>query len=232
MKNIKNNQNTKTMVPYVLPFALYILLTQIPMEFPDFYPELYSGCVIIMGLVLVFLLYRKGLFRIHYNITAGIIFGILGVILWIFICHLNLEKHIFTYLPEWLQPSPRAAFNPFEAISSSSGQWGFIAMRITGIAIIVPLAEELFWRGFLLRWIIASQWMDVEIGKFTLKSFLWVTFLFTLAHPEWIAAAVYCSLMNFLIYWKRDLWNCMVAHSTTNLLLSIYVIFTSTWELW
>jgi membrane protease YdiL (CAAX protease family) len=59
-----------------------------------------------------------------------------------------------------------------------------------------------------------------------------VTLLFTAAHPEWLAAAVYCAILNGLIYWKRDLWSCVVAHATSNLLLAVYILTTATWELW
>jgi CAAX prenyl protease-like protein len=96
----------------------------------------------------------------------------------------------------------------------------------------VPVVEELFWRGFLLRWVISANWEGHPVGIFTMRSFLWVVLLFTLAHPEWLAAAVYCALMNILLYWKKDLWLCIVAHSTSNLLLVFYILMTGSWELW
>lgn len=65
-----------------------------------------------------------------------------------------------------------------------------------------------------------------------MKSALIVTLLFALAHPEWLAAAVYCTLLNGLLYWKGDLWNCVVAHGVSNLVLAIYILFTGSWELW
>jgi hypothetical protein len=59
-----------------------------------------------------------------------------------------------------------------------------------------------------------------------------VTLMFTLAHPEWMAAAVYCVLLNLLLSWTRDLWNCVVAHGVSNLVLGVYVLWTDSWELW
>ena len=188
--------------------------------------------MIIVGTITAYLLYRNKILHVHHRILPGIFIGVTGIAVWIFLYQLHLEKHIFPYLPQWLLPKPREAFNPFQALSSPAGQWAFITVRLIGLAILVPLAEELFWRGFLLRWIISDNWTEVEIGKFTLKSFLWVTFLFTLAHPEWFAAAIYCCLINILIYWKRDLWNCIVAHGISNLLLAIYILSTKTWGLW
>ncbi len=221
-----------SILPYVLPFALYLLLTQIPLQFPAYYPWLHALCVALVGLATIYLLRGKGLVRIHGNILPGILVGIGGILLWIVLCDLQLEAAIMSYLPDWLQPQPRAAFNPFRDIATPLGQWSFIAARILGMAVLVPFAEEIFWRGFLLRWIISPDWQKIGIGSYSLKSFCWVVLLFTLAHPEWLAAVVYCSLLNLLLYWKRDLWNCIVAHGVSNLILAIYVLATGTWQLW
>ena len=62
--------------------------------------------------------------------------------------------------------------------------------------------------------------------------FLIVILLFTVAHPEWLAAAVYCALLNGLFYWKKCLWCCIVAHSVSNLVLGAYILTTGAWWLW
>jgi hypothetical protein len=222
----------RSALPWVLPFALYLVLTQIPLQFPSHYPLLYTLCVMMVGIVTIGLLRRKGLLRCHRQIPAGIVFGLAGIALWIFLADLDLERHLFTLLPEGLRPQPRAAFNPFLEIAHPVARWSFIAVRLVGIAVLVPVAEELFWRGFLLRWIIAPDWQAVETGRYSFKSFFWVTLLFTLAHPEWLAAAIYCMMMNLLIYWKKDLWNCIIAHSVSNLCLALYVLATGAWNLW
>jgi CAAX prenyl protease-like protein len=219
-------------LPWVLPFALYLVLTQIPLRFPRHYPSLYTLCVLVAGFITVGLLRGRGLVRCHRQVLAGIVFGLAGIALWIFLADLDLERHLFSLLPESLRPQPRAAFNPFQEIAHPAARMGFMAVRLLGIAVLVPVAEELFWRGFLLRWIIAPDWQAVKLGRYSFKSFFWVTLLFTLAHPEWLAAAIYCMLMNLLIYWKKDLWNCIVAHGVSNLCLAIYVLATGTWKLW
>jgi CAAX prenyl protease-like protein len=224
--------NFSDMIALIVPFALYLVLSQISTQFPNYYPYFYTVSVTLVGAVTFILLRGRSIVKMHLNIAPGVIFGIVGIVAWILICRLQLEQSIIRLLPEWLQSGERASFNPFRSIDSTLGQWGFVGIRLLGLAVLVPVIEEVFWRGFLLRWIISPDWQDQEIGVFSLKSFLWVTFLFTLAHPEWIAAAVYCSLLNILLYWKRDLWVCIVAHGTSNLLLGIYVIYYRTWELW
>lgn len=228
----ENLRRFADMIPFILPFALYLGFIQLSAQFPNQYPIIYTICVFLIGAITLYLLRGKGILKMHRNIAPGVIFGVVGIVAWILVSRLHLEQSIISLLPEWLQPGERAAFNPFLSIDSKVGQWGFITVRLLGLAVLVPVVEEVFWRGFLLRWVVSPEWQDQEIGFFSLKSFLWVTLLFTLTHPEWIAAAIYCSLLNILLYWRRDLWDCFIAHGTSNLLLGIYVISSGAWELW
>jgi CAAX prenyl protease-like protein len=166
------------------------------------------------------------------NVLPGTAVGIVGIVLWIALSHLRLEAVLPEYLPSALVPAPRVAFNPFEQLHSPWAIGLFLAARLMGLVILVPLAEELFWRGFLARWLISPDWRQVPIGRFSTMSFVVVTLLFTLSHPEWFAAAVYCALLNALLIYTKDLWNCIVAHSVSNLLLAVYVVAGGEWWLW
>jgi CAAX prenyl protease-like protein len=187
---------------------------------------------LVVGAATVRLVYGRGLLRPHARVLPGVVVGLAGIALWIGICHLALEEQIAALLPGWLQPGPRIGFDPFSNIADTAARWGFIAMRLVGLAFLVPVVEELFWRGFLARWLIAPDWQSQPLGRFTPFSFAGVTLLFTLAHPEWLAAAVYCALLNLLLAWTRDLWNCVVAHGVSNLALGIYILSTESWQLW
>ncbi len=220
------------MIPFILPFTLYLVFSQFLSHFPDQYPVLYGITIILVGLSAIILLRGKKIIKMHSQIAPGILFGIIGIIAWILICRLQLEQSITQFLPEWLRPEARASYNPFQSIDNTTGQIAFIMVRLLGLAILVPVIEEVFWRGFLLRWIISPDWQQEKIGVFTIKSFIWINFLFALAHPEWFAAFVYSALITILLYWKRDLWNCIVAHATSNLLLGGYVLYTGNWGLW
>jgi CAAX prenyl protease-like protein len=216
---------------YVLPFLLYLAVTQTSAAYPDQYVWLYPAGVALVGAVTFGLLHGRRLIQPHQHVLAGLIVGIIGIALWIGLCRLQVEKEIAAMLPSWLQPT-RAAFDPFERITQPVARGAFIAARLAGLVILVPIVEELFWRGFLLRWLMSPNWEHQKLGQFSAQSFAIVTLLFTLAHPEWLAAAVYCSLLNGLLYWKRDLWNCMVAHGVSNLVLGVYILFSGSWELW
>jgi len=220
------------MVPYVVPFVLYLIFSQVAAYYDKFYPLLYIATVIMVGGATIYLLSGRYLLQPHKKIVPGIVFGLLGIVLWIVLSKSQLDEAVISMLPVWLQPDQRLGFNPFTDIGSPFFMWFFILVRSMGLVLIVPVVEELFWRGFLLRWVISADWQDQEIGIFTLRSFAWIVLLFTLAHPEWFAAAAYCILINLLLYWKKDLWLCVVAHATTNLSLVAYVLVTDSWELW
>ena len=220
------------MVPYIVPFILYLLFSQVAAHFSALYPWLYIATVIMVSGATVYLLSGRSLFRPHKNVIPGIIVGFSGIIVWILLSNSHFDEVVISFLPAWLQPDPRLGFNPFEEIGDPFFRWLFILFRFLGLALLVPVVEELFWRGFVLRWVISADWEEQPIGVFTLRSFLWTVVLFTLAHSELSAAAAYCVLLNLLLYWKKDLWLCIVAHSTSNLVLAVYILLTSSWELW
>ncbi len=217
---------------FVLPFVVYLVGTTFIARFGDaWYPLLYSAVVVVVAAVLLHFLWGSQMVRPHWRVLRGVAFGLVGIGLWIFLSSLQVEQRLAEFLPSWLQPEERVGYNPFEKLSGMA-TWAFIAFRILGIAAVVPLAEELFWRGFLMRWLIDPAWEKVPVGEFTAASCAIVTLMFTLAHPEWIAAATYCLLINGLLYWTKDLWQCIVAHAVSNLALAVYVLVYGVWELW
>lgn len=218
---------------YVLPFVLYLLGTTLISRFEGGWYALAYGCLaVVLATVYWQLLRGRSTFKPHWRVAWGVVFGLVGIVIWIALSHLQLEQYLTQFLPGFLRPEERVGFNPFEKLGNGWEAWAFIGGRLLGIAILVPLAEELFWRGFLLRWLIDPEWEKVPVGEYSLSSCATVVLLFTLAHPEWLAAAIYCTLLNALLYWKKDLWLCMVAHAVSNLVLAIYVLYAGQWWLW
>lgn len=220
----------------VIPFLVYIVGSSFLGRFSTYwYPLGYS----IVATATAFALWRlwpsdlrRSVMPIHPRIGWGVIVGIVGIVYWIIICHVHLEKWLTAGLPAWAQVGERVSFNPLEEMSDPLATSLFLFVRLLGIAVLVPSVEELFWRCFLLRWTIDPEWQQIPVGTFTWTSCLMVTGMFTLAHPEWIAAAGYCLLINGLLYWKKDLWLCVVAHGVSNFILAVYVLMTGHWFLW
>ncbi len=125
-------------------------------------------------------------------------------------------------------------FDP-DAFAAQPGlYWGTVAFRFLRLVVVVPLVEEVFWRGFLLRYLINERFTTIAIGTFSWVSFLVVTLAFGFAHSraDWIAALVCGALYNLVAYRTRNLASCAVAHATTNLLLGLWIMETRQWGFW
>lgn len=230
--SFRQSETTQVTQAHVIPFVLYLLGTSFLARFGDeWYPLLYGGLVLGLLAYLAWLLVGQSILRPHWRVLPAVVVGLVGIGLWIGLANLHVEEQLAQWLPTWLRPETRVAYNPLDQLSGVQ-QWVFIVVRLLGIAVVVPIVEELFWRGFLLRWLVDPEWERVPLGEFTLSSCLTVTLMFTLAHPEWLAAAVYCLLLNALLYWKKDLWLCVVAHAISNFTLAMYVLATGAWWLW
>ena len=106
------------------------------------------------------------------------------------------------------------------------------AVHLLGTGVAIAVAEEFFWRGYLLRAARTPDFLDVPIGAFHAASFFAVAAAFAAEHTEF-AAGFAAGLAYGLLYLKtRDLWAACLAHGTTNLALGLYVLATGHWEFW
>jgi hypothetical protein len=125
-------------------------------------------------------------------------------------------------------------FNPDTFAGQPAAYWSTVLLRFLRLVIIVPLVEEIFWRGFLLRYFINDKFDTVPFGTFSWLSFAVVTIGFTFAHSsaDWAAAAVTGALYNLVAYRTKSLASCVVAHALTNLLLGVWIMSTKQWGFW
>jgi CAAX prenyl protease-like protein len=112
--------------------------------------------------------------------------------------------------------------------------WFNLLFRFVRLVIVVPLVEEIFWRGYLLRYLIHEDFTKVPFGKFSWLSFAVVTAGFTFEHAQsdWPAAALAGALYNLVAYRTRSLSACVLAHAVTNFALGLYVLRTGQWGFW
>lgn len=226
---------------FAAPFLLFAVLTSIEgfdVSRP-WYPVLYS----IKTVLLLGLLYWS---RRYYpawssqGLGIGLIFGVLGGVLWIILCTWNLEQDVlpalFTSLnlpslADWLKPGTRVGYHPFAELSPA-GAWMFTGIRFVGLVLVVPLMEELFWRGFLNRFLIDENWQQVPWGRITPLSLGIVTVAFVAVHAEWTAALAWGLGIGFVYWYTRNLWACIIAHAVSNAVLGCYILAYQQWHLW
>lgn len=141
----------------------------------------------------------------------------------------------------WISPQlvfgvePRTdGFDPTLFGEDGAVYWLIVLARFLRLVIIVPLAEEIFWRGFLMRYLINHDFTRVPFGTYRPLSFFVVAIFFTLEHtpPDWAAAFVTGVLWNFLAVRTKSLFACVLAHAVTNLGLGLYIMATRQWGFW
>jgi CAAX prenyl protease-like protein len=109
-----------------------------------------------------------------------------------------------------------------------------VTVRFIRLVIVVPLLEEIFWRGFLLRYVINDDFTKVPFGTFDWKSFSIVTLFFGLAHfgPRLLAGDHHRRTLQFRRLPHPQPQRMRPRACDTNLLLGIYILRTGQWGFW
>lgn len=125
----------------------------------------------------------------------------------------------------------RSGFNPFTYWPEDSPAWRFFIIRMLGLALLVPLMEEFFLRGFLLRFLTdQDRWMTLSVGTATPVVWIATAVYAGLTHPgEMVAAVLWFGMITWLVTRTKNIWDAVTAHAVTNFLLGMYVLYTGDW---
>lgn len=108
-----------------------------------------------------------------------------------------------------------------------------LMLRSVRAALLVPILEELFWRGWLPRWIQDSRIDRVPLGQYTPLAFWATAVLFAAEHgPFWEVGLLTGIIYNWWMRRTRSLGDLVLVHAVTNLSLSVFVIATRNWAFW
>lgn len=233
-----SNITQKLWFPRVFPFLLFIafialdgivdfLASYIPIltTFKNYDEHFYYPVKTILIAALLVLFWKKyteidlkQLLSLK-NILAGLLSGAVVFLLWI-----NMDWDFATQ-------GGMEEFNPF-SFDSTLLIVSIIFFRLFGAAIVVPVFEEIFWRSFIIRYIINPKFEEVPIGKFTWTSFVISSILFGLEHNLYLAGIMAGIVYCLVLYYTKSLATTILSHGVTNLLLGIYVLTTGNWQFW
>jgi CAAX prenyl protease-like protein len=185
---------------------------------------LYPLKAILVALLLVafFRHYRELRCRDFANLKHS--FGSLLVGLLVFVLWINMDWEFATI-------GDNQGFDP-TLVAPEVTRNILIFFRIFGATLVVPVMEELFWRSFLLRYLINSDFERVPIGAFSWGSFVIGAGLFGLEHNLLLAGVMAGAAYSLLLYRTRSIAQCVLAHAVTNFALGIYVLQTGNWRFW
>jgi len=109
----------------------------------------------------------------------------------------------------------------------------FVLFRLGGSVLLVPVVEELFWRAWLMRWLIAHHFDQVPLGTYARQAF-WITaLLFAAEHGAyWDVGLAAGIVYNWWMVRTKSLADCILAHAVTNASLAAYVLLAGQWQYW
>jgi CAAX prenyl protease-like protein len=224
---------TRAIVPYVLPMFAFLLLSSLEGYLPNgpdgrpspgWYPAAYTlKIAIVAGLMWACRSTWRDLSpRPSLGALAlAVVLGVLIIVAWV-----GLDGHY----PTFAFLGTRTAFDP--NLLHPAGRHAFLAIRLLGLVVLVPLFEELFWRSFLIRWLVADDFTQVPIGRVTPLAAVVSSVIFGLVHPEWLPGVIAGFAWAWLVWHTKSLTACVVSHATANLALGLYVIATGDWKFW
>lgn len=236
--------NEYAWLPFLAPFFLYLGVAGLApskdaaggmfgLSIPySAYPWFYTTQILLTAasVGICWRVYREFPFRIS---LLSVAVGVVGIVVWIGACKLQLEQRLLTPIGlGWLvETGERAGYNPFKELSGAASIGSYLGIRFFGLVLVVPLIEEFFLRGFVLRYILSRDWLDVPFGTATTAVIVAAPIYGVLSHPpsEAFAAALWFSLVTWLMIKTKSMWDCVVAHAVTNLLLGVWAITTGDW---
>lgn len=155
--------------------------------------------------------------------------GLVLVVPWVILAHLQREAGWTFGMGE------RAGYNPFQPshLGETPGlAWAFLVVRAIGLVVIVPIAEELFVRGFFMRYAMEERFWTVPFGSLTFISAGACLLYAVASHPaEAVAAVGWFAIVSGIAAATRKPIDCILCHAATNLALGAYVVATDSWWL-
>lgn len=109
----------------------------------------------------------------------------------------------------------------------------WIACRAFAAIVTVPLAEELAYRGFLMRRFVAPAFQSVDFRRVGWPALALSSLAFGIMHGNfWFVGILAGAAYGLLAIRTGKLGEAILAHGTSNALLAAYVLLFDQWQLW
>jgi len=159
---------------------------------------------------------------------ASVLVGIAVFVIWI-----GPDLLWPDYRSHWLFENPLTGAAASSISVRTRMSTTFLLFRVAGSAVVVPIIEELFWRAWLMRYLISRRFETLPLGAFTASAFWVSALLFASEHgPYWDVGLAAGVLYNWWMVRTRSIADCILAHATTNACLAAYVVYYGQWQYW
>ena len=215
-------------IPYVGPFVIFMLLLAVAPSLPFGQPW---ESIVRVGILIVVIAVCSGdvikSLRVKHAV-ASIALGLAVCALWV-----APDLLVPGWRSHWLFQNSITGTVTTSIAPAELANPVVLALRVMRAALLVPILEELFWRGFLPRWIVNNDWQKVQLGTYNAMAFIVTALLFASEHGPYWEVGLLCGLIyNWWMWRTRSLGDLILVHGVTNAALSGFVLATGKYEYW
>jgi uncharacterized protein len=218
-------------VPYIAPFAVFVVL----LSLHGFISRVFGLSDLALQILqiaipaLAVVLFSRNVvdFRLR-RAWLSIAIGIAVFAIWI-----APDVAFPGYRHHWLFQNALLGTGRNPLPEPARASTAILALRTMRAALLVPIVEELFWRAWLMRWLISPAFEKVPLGAYQATAFWLCAVLFASEHGAyWDVGFIAGVIYNWWMIRTRSLGDLILAHAVTNACLSAYVIAAGKWEYW
>jgi CAAX prenyl protease-like protein len=210
-------------VPYILPFAAFMAMLVLQQAVPV---PVWLRFVVCLAIILAVSARPLAGGPSRPLLSVGV--GLMVFVLWVGPDVISPAWHHTLLFENPIMGHPAGNTPP-----ASRYDPVFLVFRVLVSVVAVPILEELFWRAWLMRWLINTDFEKVPLGAYTPASFWIVALLFASEHGSfWDVGLLAGIVYNILMIRTRNLWDCILAHAITNGALAAYVVLAGQWQYW
>ncbi len=218
--------NRTAIIAHTAPFATFVGLMALERTVSLPPQVFYAVRFVLVACLLVFLSRPYLSFRLSFPF-ASLALGALVFVIWI------APDLLFGYRHFWLFENVLTGRASSAIAPALQHNLPFIFIRTASCTLLVPVFEELFWRSWLMRWLIKPHFLTIPFGFYARFAFWAVAILFAAEHgPYWEVGLASGILYNWWAVRTHSLADCILAHAVTNGLLSLYILMSGHWEYW
>jgi exosortase E/protease (VPEID-CTERM system) len=194
-------------VAQILPFLVFMATALLSSTFSETPSLLYPLRALAVGAVLWLILPYLRSLPWHFDVlsaTLGIAIGML-----------------------WIATGPVSDGPPpfYDLTGMALAVW--IAARVIGTSLFVPILEELMFRSYI-------QGRIAPEGASMLRTALAIgitTALFAALHDRWVAAALAGLIFSALVVRSRNITDAILSHGLANLTIALWALATGAWHI-
>jgi len=192
---------------YLVPFLLAVAAGMVVQAFADSAAALEALRTCLAGAALLY--FRRDYeLRLGRNLAVAIVLGLAAAAVWLAL------------------PGPGGEGASPELGDLRAGGWNALTLtlRLIGYVVVFPLAEELAFRGYLMRRLTSARWQSVSPASISPLAWIVSTLIFGLLHEHWIAATIAGAMYGLAFVRRGSLAAAVVAHGLTNAVLAAWTL--------